>query len=482
MKRFVFLLSLLLAILAVAAALTGLGLFPKQDILPGSLDIPMDADTSFLAFVFLSILAGWSLYFSLKSNVGPTNDSRAASEPWLGRKEWADNELPCEIGKLYRSILFAAGFTAVTVGFLFLTRTLWTAGQYAPLFILMPFGLVAIGMVILSVRSARDYLRYGRLTLRIDPYPGAIGGQVGGKIDIAMPFSAQNFFHIVVSCVRISHTGRRHLNESAPDIYTLWTARGMAHTQSHPDGTRIEFRFDVPDDLPESSAPSFNHIEWYVDLRLDSAGIKLDRRFKIPVFTTGRPSTHIKRDSVEHADYEKARDREIISIMKMERVGGSGVDLHFAMFHRKKTRGGLILSAVGLGTLLPGAVMIQQGVFAVGIPFFLTGLIFTPAGLYGLFHHLSVYIDATRIVTRLKILGVPFRTQIVPRSEIECLGLKMDQWVGARLVKGGSLTLSQAFGDEATADQALQRIARWSGYPILPKGRKGKQRRQKKPE
>jgi hypothetical protein len=126
----------------------------------------------------------------------------------------------------------------------------------------------------------RDWLRttawtrqFGHLSLVVDPYPGGIGGEFAGSIDLPVPFDAA-----MDACARLSCIRRTASNDQSDIETVVWELEGpMARSRAGPV-VRLVARFRVPAGLPgsEFGNPS---IEW----RLEIAGLPISIPFT-PVF------------------------------------------------------------------------------------------------------------------------------------------------------------------------------------------------------
>ena len=276
------------------------------------------------------------------------------------------------------------------------------------------------------------------------PASGSIGGQVGGHIDLRLRYDSENQFQVALLCLR---KWRQRRSSGAPgsamNIELIWHAQGLAHVASSPSGTRLSFRFDVPEDLIPSELESIDYHEWQVALTARLPGPDLDRKYKIPVFPTGQASQDIPYDSTEHSGYEKFNRAEAQSILKLSRDRDGSVVLKYPIFSRRKARAGLMLLAVGLGAGLPGIAMLMDEAEIVGIGFFFVGLLFMLGGFYILFHNISVKIDSMRLKATRTLLGIPIHTREAAKHEIDFLGLYQVDWIAAWIKEGKAITISQ---------------------------------------
>ncbi len=154
------------------------------------------------------------------------------------------------------------------------------------LLVFLPFPLVGIGLLFWSVRLLREWRRFGAAPLLLEPFPGSIGGHVGGTIDIRLPFNPHNRFTLTLSCMQcfeIDSDGSRTMHEQAQ-----WQDELIPQVDSCPTGTRLSFCFDVPKGLSESDAEQTGerYNLWRLNVRGNMPGTAFDRSFNIPVYAT----------------------------------------------------------------------------------------------------------------------------------------------------------------------------------------------------
>jgi hypothetical protein len=430
------------------------------------------APMTLFVIAFLWLVGGLIASCCLISNLAiKTNHPESETKPWLGNRAWSCPVVSSEIlSQIFSAWLFALISISVTIGFLMLARHLIAEGDYKPIMLMTPFALVGLGMLVPAINQVRQLLRYGRAPLAMDPYPGSIGGHVGGYIDLRLAYNSQAHFQVTLICLRkwMPKTGRRYTSRS-PNLDVVWQTSGLAEVATSIAGSRLNFRFDVPEGLISSEYQSDDYHEWQLVLNADLPGPTLNRVYKIPVFLTGQYSKNIRFDSTEHSGHENFSRIEAQSILKLRRDNDGAVILKYRMFNWKKARAGLVLFAVGLGTLLPGIALLMDEVNIVGISFSFVGVPFALGGFYALFHTMSVKIDSAGLRATLKLLGIPIRTRVAKKSEIDFLGSYGAGWLAAWPKEGKAITISQGFNDDKSAHEALKAICEWSGYPIETK-------------
>ncbi len=150
--------------------------------------------------------------------------------------------------------------------------------------LLLVFIFPALGFFILlnAISSTLEFIRFGRLELLPDPFPGSIGGNVGGTIKLNENYNPAIKYQLVLSCIYIYYTSGGRNNSRSRHERLIWQREGIARSDSCEKGTKLDFCFDIPEGLPETTNGSDHH-EWRLELKADLPGIDLERQFTIPV-------------------------------------------------------------------------------------------------------------------------------------------------------------------------------------------------------
>jgi hypothetical protein len=176
------------------------------------------------------------------------------------------------------------------------------------------FTAVGIGLLTWAIRRTLEWRRFGPTPVTLDPFPGSIGGHVGGSIDLNVPYDDRNEFQLTLTNLRsyVSSSGKdRERRETAK-----WQDMIVAHTETTGSGTRLTFRFDVPEGL-NASDPQQNEDSYYIwrlDLAGELDGTDINRSFDIPVFATATESRSLSRLAVE-----RGRERQTVRAEKAVR-------------------------------------------------------------------------------------------------------------------------------------------------------------------
>lgn len=403
-----------------------------------------------------------------------------AAQPWLARPEWADNRIRsdkrAEVYVAWGITLFASLMSApllFTQGPKLLDRI--TPG---PL-IAMIFPLASLGLLVWAIRATRDMRRFGEVRLQLDPFPGAIGGHVGGSLVLRTPHDAAHRYRVTLSCIH--HYVSRSGGDSDNEERLLWQADGQAQTAYTSEGSRLSFRFDVPDGLAPSSEPDRDsaYIGWRVEVDSEPATPRFARRFSIPVYTTGQQARALRQDSAHAPAAQAEREAALDDLLDLAHTP-EGFVLRLPYFRNAgESLGwvalGLLFSGVGIGARMLGAPLIFP------IMFCLFGLPLTGFGLWALTNSLRVCIDRNGLLTERRWLGWRVARHSARRADIRHLALKelYRTRTGARhsttfrlvavLVDGRSITLADMLRGQSLAEALLTRMARETGLDHAPR-------------
>ena len=216
-----------------------------------------------------------------------TKDATGGADGGLWRSEaaWRDNRIASEaIAGLRMIWLFAVVFLAAGGFVLFIVPGELEQGNHAALLALV-FPLAGLGMTVSAVKKTLEWRRFGRLALVMDPFPGSLGGDVGGTLDLPLRFDDGLRVKATLACCRVYKKDTGDGTETREQV--IWDQEGMARATPTLDGTRLAFRFTPPEELPESEAKSDDYTRWTLHFCAAMPGADLDRVFVVPVFGTG---------------------------------------------------------------------------------------------------------------------------------------------------------------------------------------------------
>ncbi len=396
-------------------------------------------------------------------------------EPWTDNKTWQHGRVTStsrrEVGVLWLFTLVFLG-SSVPVAWLVLPREL-AAGNQAVLLILL-FPLVGLWLAYRAVLRTLEWRRFGRLYLDLDPFPGSLGGDAGGAVELPIVYRGNGRFDVTLSCVR-SHISGHGKNRSRHES-VVWRGKAILSGEPGIRGTRLRFRFAVPEQLPESEPPSDDYHYWAVHLKAELPGVDLDRTFEVPVFNTDRPAR--SRSRLPYAA-EVAAGLELPGNIVRVYRGADGLRLDYPAARTRGVGGGVLLAGLAFmgaplsaglpGSAAPSPVMLAGAGFFL-LVFGLAGLAMSVLGAYLMGNSLQVQISGQGLVTRRRLFGLPFRARHVGTDEVTGVDHNITMQSGqgaraavrytirARLRDGSSLCLGDGIKGRLLADQVLHLI------------------------
>ena len=449
---------------------------PSEAIIDRSLRWGLIGFKSIFLFTFGAVGLGLLIFLLRAPKQKDLSAPEYRSKPWLVNDDWQTAVVKSNSKKaMYFGWGFAAFWNLVCAPLPFVIYAEVVEKSNMPALLGLLFPLIGIGLVIWAVRRTLEWNRFGPAPVTLDPFPGSIGGHVGGTIDVNLPYDARDQFLLTLTNVHsyISSTGKnRSRRESAK-----WQDTQVAHTASGAKGSRLSFRFDVPDNLSESAADQSEdaYYLWRLNLKADLPGIDIDRDYEIPVYATGEHSARLSELSIDQARTEKTR----MDIRVIEKMVDLGYDV-----------GGRTMRFPMGRSLLPGLIGIFFGaVFACtgwylieyeGHPFMGTifggvGLLIVLSAFYFVLNSLEVSQDGGDIRTVRRILGIPVKRGHMRRADF----VRFNEKASATAQSGGKhvihysvsavdrhgqkLLVGEGFKGASQAEAAADLIARAFG-------------------
>ncbi len=417
------------------------------------------------------------LIYALMAPLEKLDSDEGDPKPWLTRREWASAEIKCN-GKalLWASWGFAIfwNLIAVPTGIQSVLEFVNKDNTLALVGLLFP--LVGMGLLAWAVKELRAYQRFGPAPLRMDPYPGGIGGQVGGVIEVNLPYDRGVGFSVSLACLEIyySGSGKNRKRRERP----VWQSEGYAATR--PTGisgnkTRLEILFDVPENLPPSEAPSNRYYQWRLNVSAEMPGADFNRRYELPVFATGGRAQYLQQTSDDSPIQREASEAAIEEVLDIRQIAG-GVELDNPPWRRPGGKiTGVLVGAVFTGV---GVIMFhQQAPIFFSLLALLIGLAALVGSLYSLMLRIEARLDAAGLQVRKSLLGLAIGGRKVDRADIAALTLKKSysSSTGDRhteffllQVKARDeteITIARNLAGRGTAQQALESISVLTGIP-----------------
>lgn len=336
-------------------------------------------------------------------------DPQYADKPWLLNDDWQTATIRSGSRMaMWGAWAFTIVWNAISVAMPYLAyREVTENGNWIALLMLL-FPLVGISLLAWAIQKTAEWRRFGPAPVTLDPFPGSIGGHVGGTIDLNLPFDPNAKFELTLTNIHSYHSGsgeNRSQKEKAK-----WQDRIVAHAEPGGKGTRLTFRFDVPEGLQASDTEQDDsYHQWRLNLAAELPGTDLDRSYDIPVYATGMQSRFLSSRVVENARREQsALDDESVRKLVNLGYGAVGKRMYFPM-------GRYLSSSIGgflVGIIFAGAgwyLIAEEGQRIFGGIFGGVGALIAIWCLYMILNALEVTQTSTGLRITRRLLGIPIK-------------------------------------------------------------------------
>ena len=388
--------------------------------------------------------------------------------------QWNHGRIRSLLGKERKGyIIMAVLWNALAQPMFLLTLLNNPDAQGVGLAVMGLFPLIGLGLAWIAAVKWLQWKRFGKLELVMDPFPAAPGGDAGGMIELPIAYHAGKTVDITLSCinVRISRSSKSTSHHET----VLWRERARVAVEPGMRGSRVRFRFLLPDDMPTSTEPSNQYTRWVVHLQRKLPGADLDQTFEIPVLASATP---LQSRGMQAYSGDVSSTDEIPMHGIAIAQSSTGLSLHYPASRGRSI--GLAVLVFGLiFALVPGFMIVNRGEFSGGdafnLVFFSAGAFFALVfgivalslilfGLYTLLNRLYVSIEPAGITSTRYIAGFRF-TRTLAHADIDHLHYKINA--------------QQGQGARATAHYLLEAVTA-SGKPVcLGDGIRGKPLAQK---
>lgn len=395
--------------------------------------------------------------------------------PWLLNDAWQTPTIRSSSKTaMWGAWAFAAFWNLISAALPFLIyEEVMQKGNHLALVGLL-FPLVGIGLLVWAIRRTLEWRRFGPAPVTLDPFPGSIGGHVGGTIDLNLPFDPAARFRLTLNNLHsyISGSGKnRSRKEEA-----VWQDSMPAHAEHGANGTRLIFRFEVPEGLNASDTDhDDSYHQWRLNLHAELPGTDLDRDYDIPVYATATASRRLSEPAVQKARAEQGviDDQSVGDVVKV-RDGFSGKQLIYPPGRNI----GPALGGVLVGAIFAAAgwfLVVEEGQTIFGSVFGVVGALIGAFCLYMMLNSLEVSVAATDIRSVRKLLGIPIRRKQMNRNSFERFERRStmkSQSGGKHIIyysvyavdrQGNEIVLGEGFRGEGETNAAQRLIARELG-------------------
>ena len=454
--------------------------YPAESIVDRSLRWGLLGFKSIFFFVFGGAGLGLMIFAFRAPKEKDLSAPQYRAKPWLANDDWQGDALKSNSKlTMYVTWGFAAVWNLISAPLPFVIYGEVLEKQNYPALLGLLFPIVGVGLLLWAARRTLEWRRFGPAPLTLDPFPGSIGGHVGGTIDVNLPYDVNAKFSLTLTNLHsyISGSGKnRSRNESAK-----WQDVQIAHSTSGVKGSRLSFRFTVPEGLDEADADQSedSYYIWRLNLKAELPGIDIDRDYDIPVYATGKTSVSLSEYSIEQAHAAQVH----IDVQAVEKVlnlsfDSDGRSMLFPM--GRNLLGGFIGMLFGSSFAGVGWYLLNyEGHLFMGSIFGGVGLLIVISALYIALNSLEVIQANSEIRTVRRILGIPVKHRQMRRSDFVRFKKKVtskSQSGGKHVLNysvlaidrsGQKMIVGEGFKSASQADVAMDLIAREFGLTPL---------------
>ncbi|THB67229.1 MAG: hypothetical protein D6B27_05045 [Gammaproteobacteria bacterium] len=326
------------------------------------------------------------------------------------------------------SIIFNT--VAIALGVLFLPQLV--AGSEAENLKYLIYAFLFFGgvLAIFTIAITINFFRYRKIILEMDPFPGSIGGNVGGRIVMPSCFTAAGSYSFSLNCARVTKysVGRGEDRRSGYHRDYLLDKQTEANVSETPSGIELSFVFNLPQnlskDLPESTPRSNDYFEWTLGLRAKSGKHFIQRDFIIPVFKTAQKSKTI---AAKTQNRKQQLGETALQGNRIEKITGGSAFVYPMFKWSVLLIWALIMGGVGVGVLLLcDHIFNSDGMSFFSIPF-LIGLLFVDVWVWAIvfgiiifcFSGVRVEIANDQVAVTSLFAWIPWKKRAVSIYEIE---------------------------------------------------------------
>lgn len=359
--------------------------------------------------IFVVVFGGFgaAVLWFINRTPGPVP---AGLPAWQARTEWVDNRIRSNArSMLWFAWGFAVFWNAISSPIPFiLPAELEKGNQLA--WIALVFPLVGLGLLTWAIRRTLNWRRFGTTLLEMDPFPGAIDGDVGGSVELRLRFNPKYRFRVTLTCNHVYTRRTKDGTETVRDA--KWQDEQLAEVQPGMHGTRLRLLFQPPGDLPESSEGDNSWYEWQVHIAADLPGTDFDRSWEVPVFKDAGPQS--ARAKIEPRPFEAGPLDPQDKVVRI-RETGAGLELYYPYLRNP---------GMALGTLVTGGFFVGfawlfhaageadgMSVLFIGL-FTVAGVLIIIGGLYLLGNALHVTAGRQGLSVVRKIFGFRFARHV----------------------------------------------------------------------
>lgn len=286
-----------------------------------------------------------------------------------------------------------------------------SSGNYA-IFVALIFPLSGLGMLFGAWKMRQSYLFFGPTPLITSPVIGQVGGQMGGRIELAQAWEKRSL-DVTLSCIHTYSTGSGKNSSTRQDI--LWQVHDKVYdhpSSLNPNGSTLEFCFDVPAGKATKETHSGRgSIHWQISIEGTVKGREFKRNWKIPAEVGTQTSDITIPQSHKEASHSAKRKQAEASIEQQiqSQQTADGIDITSDSGRNKSVSWfmalfGLVFTSTGC-FLFYQAFQGEAMLWIMAPIFFLIGALILGFGIFLIGRKLECKIIGDQVHTRRSLFG-----------------------------------------------------------------------------
>ncbi len=244
----------------------------------------MGAGLTWLTLFYLR----WAKQIVLEKDEEEARRAQFSDQPWKWKKAALNPVIEAQTGSGAVAMwVFAIFWNAIS------TPAAWIvihdAHREKAAYLVFIFPLVGVLVLWGAIYQTVRWRKFGNPRLVLSTLPGAIGGYLGGVIEVAARVQLEADAKLVLKCVRRVITGSGKHQSTSEKV--LWEhAEHIARDKwiSSAGGTRIPVLFYIPADCTATDdRDSRNEVVWRLVAEAAVPGVDFATQFPVPVYPTG---------------------------------------------------------------------------------------------------------------------------------------------------------------------------------------------------
>ncbi|MGR6873036.1 DUF3592 domain-containing protein [Pseudomonas sp. HK3] len=395
----------------------------SESVYDRAVDIKLTLIMALFSSTFMLVGGGIIQVSRKKETPLPSGIKSDPSKPWTTRAEWASKTLysnaESKLGLIKFFTILATLFLGVFALALFGQHPVATAFSFI-------FCIPPVLMFRWYRKTKREWDHFDKVPLHLKPYPGVIGGTVGGDISVPCAYTPNDQYTFELKCTH--HWTTRSGKETRSHSSTIWSKVIKPTPRASSNATRLTFEFDVPSDKPSSSAPDNDYHSWTLDISSQLKGINFNREYEIPVFVT-RDSKTIEDELTQQplTTQQKADIHSRLSVNQNKNpldhssmtASTKPTENSSLSFHTPGSKAGWFIGGIGLLFFIIGVVIANTAESFFGFVFAAMATVFIALGILALGRNCHVRVQPNQLEVDVFIFSKMINQHRFTSQEVE---------------------------------------------------------------